>query len=695
MDEGKISVEERSRSFDDLLVQDENRQFVRHDKNTIVCSPGKNISYVIRVDRRHRDRRAIFLSLREAIIRSEWFSSLLRQTQIGYFRLAQTFCEWLALTKSPYPKKNNYKYLKDFESYLLDEEGMKYSNLSILNFMLKEGLTSEELTAEEAQYVAQLVKLSTPRKIDHTPHQKTLSDWFSSPWLRRVIGEEMYLSLESSKKIALSFRITVSVTLQFILKARQQRLDESTLTFSKVSKEWFYEWAPRLFAHAAKFDSKGCPANELTKLMFVDMVKPQFHEYLIEKIKSNDDVIKFSPNDNIDGRSGNIWLKPLLFDPGFQETYTYLEQMLMAWLCACETIQPADIAKLKSSDYAREYSNSGRLIAAQCQYYKGRSGRRKEPAILVASQPWARALNSYLDGLSGTHKLFNIEFTQKKYTMITQYGEGYKNRILRLLIRIWAQPSIRKIIDQEHLKNGSTNIFIRAFFALIENGYSFSDYRADKGMRMSVEDYYESDQNTFAVSLFSLAHIKNTAVHAASDSYRESDPINYNSHTSTTEKLNYLTDSNRDFINRAGRITRLVLNDMKAAAFNPSVDSISSSITTLDVKTRLKSETDDEYSNIRPLHKSISTEDYGDEILVIDSKENALLIIHYLTEFERVYKELCSRRPKLVEEKLIVQIEWLSGLIGKMKSAATAKKLYRKIYKSLPPMFDHLLESLE
>ena len=59
MDEGKISVEERSRSFDDLLVQDENRQFVRHDKNTIVCSPGKNISYVIRVDRRHRDRRAI------------------------------------------------------------------------------------------------------------------------------------------------------------------------------------------------------------------------------------------------------------------------------------------------------------------------------------------------------------------------------------------------------------------------------------------------------------------------------------------------------------------------------------------------------------------------------------------------------------------------------------------------------------
>lgn len=46
----------------------------------------------------------------------------------------------------------------------------------------------------------------------------------------------------------------------------------------------------------------------------------------------------------------------------------------MAWLVACEAVQPTDITKLKTTDYAREFNQSGRLIAMECCYYKGRAG---------------------------------------------------------------------------------------------------------------------------------------------------------------------------------------------------------------------------------------------------------------------------------------------------------------------------------
>ena len=160
------------------------------------------------------------------------------------------------------------------------------------------------------------------------------------------------------------------------------------------------------------------------------------------------------------------------------------------------------------------------------------------------------------------------------------------------------------------------------------------------------------------------------------------------------EKHSYLTDDNKDYVNRLGRITRLVLNDLQHNAFHPPVDTIINSARDLENKTLIVKTAKPNDINTIDANYNL-TPNFDNEIIVTDTIDSALYFIHYIEQAEATYKPLSKIRPDFVERTLLVQVEWMSRILSKMKHTKAAVTQYSHISSHLPPLFEYLLESVE
>jgi nucleoside diphosphate kinase len=211
----------------------------------------------------------------------------------------------------------------------------------------------------------------------------------------------------------------------------------------------------------------------------------------------------------------------------------------------------------------------------------------------------------------------------------------------------------------------------------------------------TAEEYRASATRPLPVSLFTLTHIKTAAIHARSDSYREADLVNHHSHTSMTEKTSYLTDANKEWLNQAGRITRLVIHDLQNVVYQPSITVISQAVYELELKTKVMEATKTKNIMTNPIRGNYIEEDKETTIIVSDSTDTALYFIHYINQASEMLPRLLLTRPDWVERTLIIQVEWMTRTLTRMKMSTSAQKSYVKLKKHLPPLFDHLLETNE
>lgn len=128
-------------------------------------------------------------------------------------------------------------------------------------------------------------------------------------------------------------------------------------------------------------------------------------------------------------------------------------------------------------------------------------------------------------------------------------------------------------------------MFIKGILAMHRHGESYNKYKVINP-RCDVEGYRSNSEKIVPLAFFTFTHIKNTAVHANTDRYRDSDLVNGNSHNSSTEKKCYLTDDNKDYVNRHGRLTRMILNDMALSIFRPSIEKAELNVRRLELRTR-------------------------------------------------------------------------------------------------------------
>lgn len=677
------AVENESSPFDDILPDKPHQVSTQPTRIPYLTRAGTTKVVVLKKPNKYHQ---ILFKAFSTGFQSDWFTGLADRSKTTYFDSCRQLFDWINASGYKTTDKTRYNTLKDYEAYLLNDRGTKYSHLALINQLLREGLPCPSLTDANYDYLQTLLSLSKPAKYPE-PEPVTLSSWFNLPWLRVAIGEQAYLQLESPRLLLSSFRVTIATTLLYLLEQRQYWQRLSTVEFDASGTGWQYDWNPELLERGGKFNKQGEPEDEFTQLLWLDIVKPTAQENLKEKLMQADSY-KFEKRLSYKNNKIYPWQKPVFFHPDYQSQYSPVEELLCAWLVACEAVQPTDILKLKTSNYARERNRSGRLIAMQCTYYKGRAGNFKHPAILMASDPWTRAMDRYMTGLPGSSLFKTAVAKNIKFPSLST-----NHNLLFFLIKIWKLPSFQHQLESELSRTDATSLFLRAMLAQEQGGESFNSFNMRAG---TIAGEYEAlVSRPLPHSVFTFTHIKNTAVHAGTDTYREADLVNHHSHTALTEKTSYLTDQNKEWVNQAGRITRLVLHDLQNVVYQPSIEAIRQTVDDLELRTRIIKAT---HTNDIVTHslKSSSIEGMSDStIIVSDTADTALYFIHYIYQAETLLPKLLAARPDWVERTLIVQVEWMTRALIRMRTAATAQKTYKNLAAHLPPLFDHLLETTE
>lgn len=689
-DDKLTELDTRTPSFDNLLPTP-SAQLDVESRRIIVTKPSG--PYVVAEEPTNQFHKAIFRALATAF-HSPWFNSLAPKSQTGHFVRARQFFDWINETGYLTTEDNRYACLKDFEAHRMNVDGIKRSPLVLLRTAIEMGLDAGSLSKDHYRYLRTLLRVS---KISREPESEpsTLTDWIDVPWLRSLLGEPQYLSLESPSRLFNSFRVTVATTLTYLLEIRAQWRQRGHQNYgSNNQAEWVQDWDSKLIRDLGRFDAFGEPADEFTELLWLDMVADHERSTLkaliaqrgVECVLKQPSLSKrFYP-----------WRRPVIFHPDNLCTYSLFEEILMAWLVACETGQPTDIPKLKTTDYAREYNSSGRLIAMQCCYYKGRASTYREPAMLIASDCWTKAQFTYLEGLPDSARLFQhnigrqMVFPDLGHDSKSKKNHSPQSTFFRLLQTSRLQARIRAACKRA----GSLPIFLDAALWLTQGSQSHNRFLS-KNKNASRSDYEAAVPRPLPFRMFSLTHIKNTAVHAGSDQYRDGDLINHHSHTSATEKHHYLTDANKDFVNRAGRITRMVLHDLQNVVYQPSVNVIKQAVNDMELRSRVIEATGSTDARVNPFNISAGRPDSGDLVLVPDTTEQALILIHSIAQAEERYEQLLSQRPDWVERTLLPHLEWMTRTLTKMRFASEAQEQYSDLKHHLPPIFDHLLETHE
>jgi hypothetical protein len=664
--------------FDVMLPEQPIQLDVKTDKFPLQTISG--VKYVLSLSIPNNYHDVLF----QAFIRgmqSDWFVNTLgERTKLTYQEYIRLFICWLNETGYQTTGHNRYESLKAFEAHEMNERGIKNSTLGILKRILNHGIDSPFLSPDDRSFLETLLNLTKPAGKPKA-NTITLSDWFSLSWLRPILGDKNYLQLESPRRLFLSFRITIATTLLFLLEIRQQRLRIPFEYFKTSNQNWQYKWNRLLIPCIGSFDENGEPADDLTQALFRDLVKPSMYDFMKANI-SHSGICKLQEKYTIKGSGKRPWLKPVLFHPTYQNQYSPIEEMLLAWLSACEAIQPKDISKLKTTDYSSETTSSGRLIMMECSYYKGRAGGIRKTSILMARDIWTRALHLYIKGLPNSTQLFKTKIGAC-YSMPGLGQHSNNNNMVSFLFKLWKIPSLQ-----------AEPLFLNAMQALENGSECYDNYYKRTGRSRS--SYRKSNLRNLPTDLFSLTHIKNMAVHAGSDNYRDSDLINHHSHTSETEKHAYLTDDNKDFVNKLGRITRVVLHDLQNIIYQPSIEIMQHRVNDLEARTRLVDATEMKDAALLSLHQQEEEQsDSHNEIIVADTLDSAIYFFHYIDQSKLMLPQLLAHRPDFVERTMLIQVEWMSKTLCRMKQATEAKSQYATLREHLPPLFDHLIESIE
>lgn len=654
--------------------------------------------------------RHIFLVITTSL-ESEWFHSLNKITKRGYVCSLKVFVPWLNQTHIL--EQSRYSLLKEFESYRVNQSRVKpqSTGLKHILILLNEGVYAAHIGNETTTYITRLTK-NTSLSIFHKPEPDSLNKYFrSTNWLRDAVGEANFLKLESPRRLIDSFSITIASTLLFIIQQKilaKKRLNSTSIfidedTLSKRAKNQFY--CGNLFINLCQFDMHGQPIDNLTELILLDITHEKNHSKLFpiwDLHKGNE-----TPIYNHKLNSRQIFTKPDIFHSESWEYPSHIEQILFGWLCAWQTIQPQDIFKLKSSDFVIARNQLGRPVSVQSSYYKGRSARIQEPPMLDARVIEAEAIISYIQQLPENSRLFSKEIHRPIHL---SFGKNSISEKLGLLLSLKSNcDQISKNIEMRQ----SSSLFSKAYLALYkERDYSFSKWlnqqKNHKNSDLNKSAYITQTERPLPNLIFSLSGIKNSAVYARSDVYRDNDLINQNSHTSLTEKTSYLTDANKDWVNQNGRITRLVLNDIENYVYKPNLNAALAKSHELQLRTRvvdILSSGVSDTSNIKidTLGQLLDFKEinYGeldfepDDIIVLDTEETVVNMLHYVNEAERQRIKLTNYALPFFERTIIPTVEWMHVLMQERLSpnvVRIGKINYEKIREILPPLFVNELQ---
>lgn len=666
-------------------------------KDYVALIPTTTIIFDGEVVAEYKTKSTKLIAIRKAIqlaIKSNWFvHKLKKETRANYLGSISSFYDWIEQSQT----KPSYSIVKNFETDELNS-GLKPQSTNARKIMsiLRKGLFEDGLTKEEYRFVKELCQKTRLMKYE-PPEAVNLGQWFAKhQWIRSQIGDD-YQRLASPKRLTKSFVVTVATTLITLLHARkdiqgnkdllQRYLDSSVVhTSSRKTQNLVADLLLSLSKNNDVISAKTLNVIEL------ECIK-RSHEIRVKEFLSSS-----SDNDYVKAikglKSDYPYNRPILF---ISEKFSIVEQLLMYFLLCSLTIQPTDASKITRSNFSIKNNQQRKPRLIRVEYRKGRADNYHETPLLRVGDIAFEAIELYLSLLPPND---NNLFSENMVKAIILSNPNYVGRQSNppnntsTLFKLWSDPTFSKTLRERFSKHKTDDLFLKAFRCFIQPDITtFNVWQKNNSGKGTYLDYLNLVERTCPQTLFTGTHIKNTSVYSRTDKYRDEDLISTNSHSSLTEKLSYMTDNNKEWVNQVGRITRMVMTDIELHAFSPNIVGMEAEVQDLRLKTKIVAEQDGDSVKINQINKVIQGTSALNSVIVIDSVDNAVLMLHYIDQAESNYKTFVEVNPEFLESHLLINLEWMYHCLEQfsLSNLKEASAKFEKIKSVLPNLFDHEL----
>jgi hypothetical protein len=689
-------------------------------------------------------KKLIFSLIYTAVYRIFVLGDLLKSSKKEIHCYVQTVTDYL--NKYEFGSGKEINFFKDFEANRINIGKIKKGSTG-MGILLKWVKTASEFVdftsdgAWQADFIdsaREIRSLGSKKEVEQT----TLTDWFGySTWLRDDdvgVGHDLYSRLASPKALMTSFIATISVQLNQIQSTKDalidffkannvqpsdfplisKKADQSSQVFCreqyKVINAALNKLRELYHKRAKVIDTDKGAGDEYLKLaiQFVirDCVMDRFFE-LVESWFFANKRLMISKKSN--GTSHFLYrtssteaLFSLRFlnqlaayaqsssDQNIDKPKTVGEQTIFSWLMAYQTVQPSDIQNLKIKDFRFVSRNNGRISHIDLEYFKGRANSINQVRTLEVNSLLGAVVLNYIQDFSNASK----DDKEKKLIDKTDTGITSIKKMFESCCH-----EIRESIDKNFEKEKASPVFIESMLKILRNGIR------QENKKQNVIAYNETCERRVRKGCFGLTTIKNSSVHARSDTFTPTQLINYHSHTDETERKSYRTESNLEWRNRSGLITRAVMNDMTVNLFRASDDEraafnseFTRAVETINAKkndtlARLKlitGKADGEINDLGFVKKPPSAErDSPDAIYLLDTPETIVKLLHYRAEAERLHHLLVASAPEFLLFTVLPTTEWIEELFDKKSFSKSSLDqglvLYKKFKKHISPLFQN------
>lgn len=636
--------------------------------------------------------------------------------KVTFVSAARPFIEWL----NAYTVGNRYEILKRYESERMDALGNHggSSPLNKLKTVLTCAIESEafrvEVGSDGCQFLMELRKTKISPNVNKT--QKSLASYFGElDWLRRDdigIGKKLYSVLASPKLTVNSLSLTAATVilelnkyqsvLKFLVQKAQPKLSQYLeIDFLSSSIEKRSKYIGYILYHIISTfhqnDDNPPHAKAALDMMLLSNAKNErAHLLMLDALVSQDacdalflNQINFKNNvstafcyKNITSiYNGSLFSLDILLSLSrdHEHVITGVENMMFGWLMASLAVQPYDIPKLTPESF-RKMRMGGRVTQIECEYFKGRAKVFYTTRSLSVREAEGQALLAYLNASVKGALL---------YTQVEQVISNGMHSLTGTVRLLFESDAIKIALRVAHSKKKAPFILPSVYCALIKNGLH-SENVIKNPIKFSIKERTElvrQSKSPCRISLFGLQAIKNSAVHAFSDPYTYHYLINHNSHSNQTEKVNYLTEDNEEWMNRSGRITREVMFDLiqnvfalgfnkeqskVVEVFNSEFMAVSEGISykSEEMNARLRLVTGQVQGRVNEVGVLAISNKTDDEelypIYVLDCPLTVLKMQNYLHEFLKNYKKLLATNPDFLFRTVMPTVEWMESTLSKM-----------------------------
>lgn len=640
---------------------------------------------------------------------------------------------WRYLNLIDLTDENRVTWLKDYEAWRVSKDLVKTQStgLSAFKLMIEDALAlqafNKTLTDYEREYLVTLA--STPVAPRDKADAVNLNQWFSQhTWLRRDdigIGHELYTRLGSPKALMNSFRITIESALLYLQTCKDALVDSFRLagvtpedipTFSEIAipdvktKQYYLMTARAEILNRLRqklvplIDDIPHLKQALELVVFAEAL-PQFRKEIFEKLIANTPITATSNT----RPSGFFTTKrdAGLFNVGFLNQLalhaasspgndvmpvSISESLLFNYLMAYQTVQASDISRLTLRNFKFVKRISGAITHIECDYFKSRSNNNVHKVeTLKTKDDIGKSVLRYILDVTA------LRTQDKKLAPVFKAETCNNFNLTGLLCLAFTKTELWHVINEKHQTQRVAPVFPNAIGAMLCNGVTYSSAQNAKTLR---EDILPQE-------FFSAAHIKTSAVYASSYTFDPTSLINPRSHTNETERAHYLVDTNQEWQNNCGLVTRTVMRDLYVNVFKASesdkqlfeseftkaVEHIKTRandvLRCLKVVTQQTSGHADELGFVSTVEQIDS--DLPDTIYIQDSPETVMKLKHFLAQLQEKHSLLQKCAPEFLFFTALPTAEWIESLFDNKRfskvSLEKGQDIYEKYQSHLPLHF--------